>query len=178
MLERTVQSSFIDRMVGAARLDPQVYEEVEHDESATRQAMLVVVMGSLAAGIGSLTGGLDAFAIGLVFAIVGWGVYAYIAYWVGTNLFKGPQTSATWGELLRTLGFASSPRVLLVLMVVPVLGLFVALGVFVWTLFTTVIAIRQALDFDTGRAVATAVVSLIGLVLVSMVIGGLLAATV
>jgi len=177
MLERTVQSSFIDRMVGAARLDPQVYEEVEHDESATRQAMLVVVLGSLAAGIGSLTGGVDAFAIGLVFAIVGWGAYAFIAYWVGTNIFKGPQTSATWGQLLRTLGFASSPRVLLVLLVVPVLGLFVALGVFVWTLFTTVIAIRQALDFDTGRAVATAVVSLIGLVLVSFVIGGLLTAT-
>ena len=176
MLERTVQSSFIDRMVGAARLDPQVYEEVEHDESATRQAMLVVVLGSLAAGIGSLTGGLDAFAINIVFAIVAWAVYAFIAYWVGTNIFKGPQTSATWGELLRTLGFASSPRLLFVLMVIPTVGFFIVLGVVIWTLFTTVIAIRQALDFDTGRAIATAVVSLIGWVLVSSIAIGLIGA--
>ncbi len=176
MLESTAQSSFIDRMVGAARLDPQMYEEVEHDESATRQAMSVVVLGSLASGIGFLYGGLDAFAIGVVFAIVGWAAYAFIAYWVGTHFFKGPQTSATWGELLRTLGFASSPRVLLVLMIIPVVGLFVALGVFVWTLFTTVIAIRQALDFDTGRAIATAVVSWIGFVVVSAVAIGLVGA--
>ena len=178
MLERTAQSSFIDRMVGAARLDPQVYEEVEHDESATRQAMSVVVLGSFAAGIGALTGGLDAFAIGAVLAIVGWAAYAYIAYWVGTNFFKGPQTSATWGELLRTLGFASSPRVLLVLMVIPVFGLFIGLGVFVWMLFTTVVAIRQALDFDTGRAIATAVVSWIGLLVVSFIVLVLLTAAV
>ncbi|MCH8813768.1 MAG: YIP1 family protein [Chloroflexi bacterium] len=173
MLESTAQSSFIDRMVGAARLDPQMYEEVEHDESATRQAMFVVVLGSLASGIGLLNGGLGGFAIGAVFAVASWAAYAFIAYWVGTHIFKGPQTSATWGELLRTLGFASSPRLLFVLMVIPKVGLFIAFGVFVWTLFTTVIAIRQALDFDTGRAVATAIVSLIGLVVVSSIAIGL-----
>lgn len=169
MLEHTAQSSFIDRMVGAARLDPEVYEEIEHDESGTRQALTVVVLGSLASGIGALYGGVEAFAIGIALAVVGWAAYAYIAYWVGTTFFKGPQTSATWGELLRTLGFASSPRVLLVLMVIPVLGLFIGLAVFVWMLLTTVVAIRQALDFDTGRAIATAVVSWVGLLVVSFI---------
>jgi hypothetical protein len=173
MVEQTTQSSFIDRMIGASRLNSEMYEEVEHDESATRQAMAVVVLGSLASGIGFLYGGLDAFVIGVVFAVISWAVYAFIAYFVGTRLFKGPQTSATWGELLRTLGFASSPRVLLVLMIIPVVGVIVYLGVLIWTLFTTVIAIRQALDFDTGRAIATAVVSWIGLLVVSSIAFGL-----
>lgn len=168
------QTSFIDRMIGAARLDAATYEEVERDEQATVQAMSVVLMGAVAAGIGSLSGGIVGLVAGAILAVVGWAVYAGVAYWVGTTLFKGEQTSATWGELLRTLGFASSPRLLLVLMVVPVLGLIVALAVLVWMLFTTVVAIRQALDFDTGRAIGTAVVSWVVLLVVSMVFAALI----
>ena len=158
MIEATRQASIIDRMIRAARLEPQLYEEVEHDQSATGQALLVVVLGSIAAGIGALSGGIGGLIVGIIAALVGWAVYAFIAYWVGTHIFKGPHTSATWGELLRTLGFA---KVLLVLMVIPVVGLIIGLAVFVWTLVATVIALRQALDFDTGRAIATAVVSLL-----------------
>ena len=170
MLEATGQQSIIDRMIRAARLDPQLYEEVEHDRSATSQALLVVVLGAIAAGIGALSGGIAGLVVGVVASLVGWVVYAFIAYWVGTNIFKGPHTEATWGQLLRTLGFANSPRILLVLVVIPVVGIFVGLAVFVWLLFTTVIAIRQALDFDTWRAIATAVVSLLAQVLIYSVV--------
>jgi hypothetical protein len=134
---------------------------VEHDRSATGQAMLVVVLGAIAGGIGALSGGIAGLVVGVIASLVGWAVYAFIAYWVGTNIFKGPQTEATWGQLLRTLGFANSPRVLMVLVIIPVVGIIVGLAVFIWMLFTTVIAIRQALDFDTGRAIGTAVVSLL-----------------
>jgi hypothetical protein len=161
MLEATGQKSIIDRMIRAARLEPQVYEEVEHDRSATGQAMLVVVLGAIAGGIGALSGGIAGLVVGVIASLVGWAVYAFIAYWVGTNIFKGPQTEATWGQLLRTLGFANSPRVLMVLVIIPVVGIIVGLAVFIWMLFTTVVAIRQALDFDTGRAIGTAVVSLL-----------------
>ena len=161
MLEATGEKSIIDRMIRAARLEPQLYEEVEHDQSATGQAMLVVVLGAIAGGIGALSGGIAGLVVGVIASLVGWAAYAFIAYWVGTNIFKGPQTEATWGQLLRTLGFANSPRVLLVLVIIPVVGIFVGLAVFIWMLFTTVVAIRQALDCDTGRAIATAVVSLL-----------------
>lgn len=173
MVEAAGRSSIVDRMIRAARLEPQVYEEVEHDQSATGQAMLVVVLGAIAAGIGALYGGIIALIVGIVAALIGWAIYAFMAYWVGTNIFKGPQTSATWGELLRTLGFASSPRVLLVFAVIPAVGFFLGLVVFVWTLITTVIAIRQALDFDTGRAIATAVVSWLALLLVYVIVGAI-----
>ncbi len=170
MLEAVGQKSIIDRMIRAARLEPQLYEEVEHDQSATGQAMLVVVLGAIAGGIGALSGGIAGLAVGVVASLVGWAVYAFIAYWVGTNIFKGPHTEATWGQLLRTLGFANSPRVLMILVVVPVVGIFVGLAVFIWLLFTTVIAIRQALDFDTWRAIATAVVSLLAQVVIYSVV--------
>jgi hypothetical protein len=170
MLEATGQKSIIDRMIRAARLDPQVYEEVEHDRSATGQAILVVVLGAIAGGIGALSGGIAGLVVGVVASLVGWAVYAFIAYWVGTNIFKGPHTEATWGQLLRTLGFANSPRVLMVLVIIPVVGIIVGLAVFIWLLFTTVIAIRQALDFDTWRAIATAVVSLLAQVVIYSVV--------
>ena len=170
MLEATGQQSIIDRMIRAARLEPQLYEEVEHDQSATGQAMLVVVLGAIAGGIGALSGGIAGLVVGVVASLVGWAVYAFIAYWVGTNIFKGPHTEATWGQLLRTLGFANSPRVLMVLVVIPVVGIIVGLAVFIWLLLTTVIAIRQALDFDTWRAIATAVVSLLAQVVIYSVV--------
>ncbi len=175
MLEATGQKSIIDRMIRAARLEPQVYEEVEHDQSATGQAMLVVVLGAIAGGIGALSGGIAGLVVGVVASLVGWAVYAFIAYWVGTNIFKGPETSADWGELLRTLGFANSPRVLMILVIIPVVGIFVGLAVFIWLLFTTVIAIRQALDFDTWRAIGTAVVSLLAQVVIYAVVFALVA---
>ncbi len=174
-MEATRESSLVDRMIRAAMLDEQLYEEVEHDQSATRQAMLVVVLGAVAAGIGALYGGLRALVVGITTALVGWAIYAFVAYWVGTHIFHGPHTSATGGELLRTLGFANSPRVLLVLLIIPVVGLFIALAVFIWTLITTVIAIRQALDFTTGRAIATAVVSWLALLLVALVLTAMVA---
>ena len=174
MIEATSQASIIDRMIRAARLEPQLYEEVEHDRSATTQALLVVALGAVAAGIGALSGGLDAFLAGIVIALVGWAVYAYVAFWVGTNLFKGPHTEATWGQLLRTLGFASSPRVLLILGIIPVVGGLIWLAVFVWWVTATVIAIRQALDFDTGRAIVTAVVSVVPTAVVLIVVASIL----
>jgi membrane protein implicated in regulation of membrane protease activity len=173
MVTTTGQGSMIDRMIRAAKLDPQVYEEVEHDQSATSQAMMVVVLGVIAAGIGALSGGLNAFFATFVIALVGWAVYAYVAYWVGTTFFKVPETSADWGELLRTLGFASSPRVLLFLGIIPVVGDLIWPVVFIWWVIATVIAVRQALDFDTWRAIGTAVVSVVPTLVVLSVVAAL-----
>jgi len=151
--------SILGRMVRAARLEEAVYEEVEHDRDATRQAALVVVGTSLAAGIGS---GFAFGIAGLVFitlvSLIAWALYAYITYLVGTRIFAGPETSADWGELARTLGFASAPKALLIVGIVPVVGALVATIVSIWVLITTVVALRAALDFSTGRAIGTAIV--------------------
>ena len=153
-------SSIVSRMIRAARLEPSLYEEVEHDRDATRQAAFVVVGTSLATGIG---GGIAVGQpVGLVlftgFSLVGWALFAWLTYFIGTRWLAGPETEADWGELARALGFASAPRALLIFGVVPALAVAVAVVVSIWVLFTTVIAIRQALDFSTGRAIATAII--------------------
>jgi len=162
----------VDRMIGAALLQGDVYEEVEHDPEATAQAALVVVLGAVAAGLGVLDESVVAFLVGIVAALIGWALYAYVAYWVGTRWFRSPQTEADWGQLLRTLGFATTPRVLLVLGIVPGIGALLGLIVLIWVLVTTVVAIRHALDLEeTWPAIATAVISWLALVVGSLAIG-------
>ncbi len=148
------ERSLLDRMRGAAFLDIATYEEVEHDESLTRQAALVVVIVAIARGIGGLNEGTQGIFVGIVLALLGWLLWAGITYLIGDKLLGG---TATWGELLRTLGYAQSPGVLLVIGFVPLFGWLVALIVPFWLLVTGIVAIRQALDFSTGKAVLTAV---------------------
>jgi hypothetical protein len=151
-------SGFVDRMVRAAKLDASLYEEVEADESALAQAMGVVALHSIAAGIGSAKlGGFSGAIGGILVAFVGWFLWSYITYLVGTKLLPESQTQASYGQLLRCLGFAAAPGLLLVLGFIPLLGWLVDVLVFFWLLAAMVVAIRQALDYSgTGRAVAVA----------------------
>ena len=147
-------ATFTGRMLRAAKLDVNLYEEVEADTGGTPQAMAVVVLGSVAAGVGAGGGGLGAMLMVVVAALIGWFVLAYLTYWIGTRLLPEPQTSATHGELLRTIGFANSPSILRALGVIPGLRDIVFLVTGIWVLVATVIAVRQALDYrGTLRAV-------------------------
>jgi hypothetical protein len=154
----TMRRSFTDRMIAAAKLDISVYEEVEADTDATMQAAGVVMIGAIASAIGGIGNGVAGVIGGLFGAIIAWLIWAGVTYLIGDKLLGG---TATWGELLRTLGFAQAPRVLIVLAFVPVLGVLLAMVVAVWVLVASIIAIRQALDFSTGRAVATALLGFI-----------------
>jgi hypothetical protein len=147
-------ANFQDRIIRAARLDAKLYEEVEADREATGQAMAVVVMSGVAAGIGTLgTGGLFGVVGGTLLAIGGWFVWAFLTYFIGTRLFSEPQTKADLGELLRTIGFASAPGLFRVFGFVPGLGPLIFMAAGIWMLVAMVIAVRQALDYtSTSRA--------------------------
>ena len=164
-----------DRMIRAARLDVGLYEEVEADQSATGQAMAVVVLSSVAAGVATIaTRGIGGIVLGTVGALVGWVVWAYLTYLIGTRLLPEPQTKADVGELLRTLGFASSPGVIRVVGIVPALTMLSFLVAAVWMLVTMVVAVRQALDYtSTGRAIGVCV---IGFLVQAVILALLLAA--
>ncbi|MFQ5814499.1 MAG: YIP1 family protein [Anaerolineae bacterium] len=169
----------IERMIGAARLQASVYEEVEADRSATGQAMLVVVIVALATGIGTLSvAGVGGLFVGIITALVGWAIWAWITYFVGTTLFRTAETKANWGELARSLGFAQSPGVLRVFGLIPGIGPVIFFGASVWQLVAMVVAIRQALDYtSTWRAVGVALVGFIPYVLLSTLLGLLLGAS-
>jgi hypothetical protein len=154
----TVRRSFTDRLIGAARLEIDVYEEVEHDTDATTQAAGVVALVAAASAIGGLQHGAQGVVTAVLVSILGWLLWAGITYVIGDKLLGG---TATWGELLRTLGFAQAPGILLMLAVIPALDWVLLPFVGIWMLFTGVVAIRQALDFGTGRAIATALLGLV-----------------
>ncbi len=172
--------TLVERAIGAAMLDVPTYEEVEADRSATGQAAAVVGVAAVASAIGASGQGTSGVIGGLFSAFVGWAIAAALAYFVGTRFFGG---TADWGELLRTLGFAQAPRVLSVVGVIPGLGWVVLTVVSIWVLVTQVVAIRQALDVDTGKAILVAVISTVimwalivipALVFGALVLGGLM----
>jgi len=177
MLEVKMQI-YLDRIVRAAKLDVNLYEEVEADKGAMSQAMGVVVLSSIAAGIGSIGQiGIKGVIIGTITALIAWYVWAYITYFIGTKILPEPQTKADHGELLRTIGFSSSPGLLRILAIIPGIGGIIFMITSVWMLVAMVIAVRQALDYQsTLRAVGVCiigwVIQAIILTILFMVLGG------
>ena len=159
--------SMIGRMIRASRLDVHIFEEVEADTSATRQALSVVALVALATGIASLgTTGLIGLFVGVVSAIVGWALWAWILHLIGTKIMPSHSTHADWGQLARTLGFAQSPGILRVLGLVPVVGNIIFAVASIWMLVAMVVAVRQALDYtSTWRAIAVVLIGFIPYVL-------------
>jgi hypothetical protein len=142
-------------MMGAAFLNVDTFEEVEHDENATGQAALVVAMVAVAAAIGASGQG-PFLALGAaVGALVAWVVWAGVTFLVGTKAFDG---TATWGELLRTLGFAQAPGLLWLFGFFPLVGWILNLILPLWIAVAGFIAIRQALDFGNGKTFLTILV--------------------
>lgn len=158
-------ASFVERMVGAAKLNVNTYEEVEADKGATGQALAVVVLSSIAGGIGaaSFKGGVAWSVLGVivytVIDLIGWVIWAFLSFIIGTKLLPEPETKSDMGELLRTTGFSTSPGIFKILGVIPYLGALIRLAVWIWMLVTFVVAIRQALDYkSTGRAIGVALI--------------------
>jgi hypothetical protein len=151
---------FIRRVVGAAALSANTYEEVEADRGATAQALLVVLLASAAAGIGARGASgavptLRFFAIASALSILGWAIFATLTFEIGSRLLAARETQTDIGELLRTLGFAAAPGLLQIFAIFggPVTWIF-GLAI-LWSLAASVVAVRQALDYDsTARAVA------------------------
>ena len=175
------KSSFQDRIIRAAKLDSNLYEEVEADKGALWQAMMVVVFSSIAAGIGIglKTGGFSGINTGTMASLISWYVWAYLTYFIGTKFLPEPQTQADLGELLRTIGFSSSPGLLRVFYFIPGVGVLVYLISSLWMLVAMIIAVRQALDYNsTLRAVGVCVIGYViqifVLVLIVSIFGGAL----
>jgi hypothetical protein len=177
-------ATFLERAIGAARLDVATYEEVEADPGALGQAMTVVALASISAGIGSslAADGHGASVIGgVLFNLIGWFVWAFITYLVGTRILPTPETQADLGQLLRTTGFSATPGVLGILGGIPLIGGLVLFVAWLWQLAAMVVAVRQALDYSsTGRAIGVCLIGfaaylLVAIVLAGVVMGGLMA---
>lgn len=153
-------------MWGAARLHADTYEEVEADKSSIGQATLLVAAACAAAASGAVmrggNGGDSAVALAVQASVSGllpavlWLGGSVFAYMVGATFFRGPETETDFSEVLRTTGFAFTPGLLLAGSALPgMAGLWVFYAAWLWIVVAGVIAIRQALDFTTLRAIGT-----------------------
>jgi hypothetical protein len=172
-------NQFVDRMIRASKLDAHLYEEVEADKGAMGQAMAVVVLSSLAGGIGFMqVAGPMGMVIGTIGSLLGWYVWAFLTYLIGTKLLPESQTRTDHGELLRTIGFSSAPGIIRILGIIPGITNFVHLVAGVWMLLAMVIAVRQALDYQsTYRAIGVCtigwIVQAVLLLAMVMLMGGM-----
>ena len=140
---------FFSRVFRAIKIDIDLYEEVEKDKSATLQAGIVVVLSSLAAGVGALQMGASNFLIAPILSLLSWYVWAYVIYFVGVKLFGGANTKSNHGELLRTIGFSSAPGLIRIFGVTPDLMTVTFIGSAFWMLACMVVAVKSALDYDS-----------------------------
>ena len=154
-----MNSVFVDRIIRACKLDITLYEEVEADKSATFQAALVVVLSSLAAGVGAISLGSYNFIMPAILSLISWYIWAYLIYLIGAKLFPEPTTKSDHGELLRTIGFSSAPGLVRVFGFTPELMSITFIGSGIWMLIAMIIAVRQALDYQsTWRAIGVVVI--------------------
>ena len=140
---------FLNRVYRAIKIEIELYEEVEKDRNATIQAGMVVVLSSLAAGVGALQMGMSNFLLAPVMSLLSWYVWAYVIYFVGVKMFSGPKTKSSHGELLRTIGFSSAPGLIRVFGVTPDLMTVTFIGSAFWMLACMVVAVKSALDYES-----------------------------
>ena len=180
--------SLINNMIRAAKLDVDFFNAVEHDESKNTEALIVVIIAAIAMAINNGISGilallLGSFAgvkvmgplsvivnvgVGLITVVVGYYLWSYLTYFIGTRLFGG---EAEPGEVLRTFGYAYSPQVLAILGFIPCLGWLIALAAGIWSLVAGIVAIREAMDFDTTKALLTAGIAWLIVFILNLIVG-------
>ncbi|HEY93750.1 MAG TPA: hypothetical protein G4O15_02270, partial [Dehalococcoidia bacterium] len=156
------------RMFRATKLDTSLYEEIKFDTTANRQAFLVVIMVSLATGVGAGIAGIFQWAeewsiwlllVAVVSSIVSWILLSFLTYLVVTKLSKRGQAPVTFKTILRTISFSTSPLLLGFFLFLPILGPYLCFVALIWTLIAEVVAIRQVIGFSTARAIINCFIS-------------------
>ncbi len=164
-------AQIVDRMIRAAKLDPTLFEEVARDESTMGEALTVVVIVSVASGIGMSLAGPFGLIGGAISALISWFIWAWLAFFVGTVMVPDSGTNTDLTSVLRVTGYASAPGVIGVLGFIPLFGGLAALVASLWMLAAFVVAIKVVMNFETtGKAVLVCIIGW----LVKLAIGGLL----
>lgn len=166
-------ASFGERVVGAMSLKASTFQEIEQDPAAMGQAVGVIVLAAVSAGIGNLFyGGLTGIVAGVVTSLIAYGVWAVVVWLIGTKVMPDPATKADFPETFRTIGFAAAPGIFGIITVIPILGWLIMAVIWVWQIAAMVIAVREVLDYtDTVKAVIVVVIGFVAQLIVAALIG-------
>ena len=159
-----IWNKLLNHMIRASKMDSSLYEEMETDDDALGQAVMIALLASAATGVGMALAGVIGGAgllwpvwglfSGFIASLAGWVAWVLITYFLGSTFLKGHE-KVSLAELGRTLGFANSPGTLRILAFIPLLGWLVILLTGIWTLASGIVAVRQSLEFPSARAAAT-----------------------
>ena len=178
MNQSVLTQSIVERSMGVVQLDDATYEAIEHDNSATTQAAIVVVIVGLATGIGGICDGVENVVLGPIGQLIGWAIISALIYFVGTKLIPAGSTEADLGQVLRLMGYASVPGLANIFGFIPYLGALIAFIAAIWGLVCTIKGIRHALEMSLGRAIVTGIIaSLIAAIPLAIIGVGVWAAT-
>ena len=173
-------STMINRVVKAAMLDTEFYKEAEADTTLTQEALMVVILVSVAGAVGSFIGGLIggnigsallALVVSVITGVATYYIWAYVTFFVGTQLFNA---TADAGELLRVLGYASGPRALSILSFIPCVGGLATLVGGIWSLVAGFIGVKEALDLDTTKTLITVVIGWVIVAVITLAISAVM----
>jgi len=164
--------TFGDRVVGAMKLDPNAFEDVERDPTAIGQSVGVIVLAAVAAGIGNVfRGGLTGIVYGACLSVVGFLVWSLIVWVIGTKVMPEPATKADYPETFRVLGFSAAPGLASVDTIIPILGYLLMLLIWLWQIAAMIIAVKAVLDYSTlGKAIIVVVIGWIVNFVLTMII--------
>jgi len=151
------------RMIGAMKADVKTLTEIEADPSAMGQAVTVIVIAGIASLVGDLfRAGVTAGVMALIASLLGYALFSFLVFLIGTKLMPEPATKADFSEAFRVIGFAASPGVFNVLAIIPILGPLIRFLVGIWSLVIAVVAVREVLDYsNTGRAIIVCLIAVV-----------------
>jgi hypothetical protein len=155
--------TFGDRILGAMKLDPHTFEDIERDPTAMGQAFGVIALAAVSLGIGNVWyGGITGIVVSVFTSLIGYGFWALVVWLVGTKLMPDPATKAEFPEAFRVIAFAAAPGVLGVITIIPLLGWLLMVLLWLWSIAAMVIAVKQVLDYtDTFKAVIVVIIGFV-----------------
>lgn len=161
----------VQRMIRAARLDPDLFYVLERDRGANGQSFLVVLIVAACTLLGTfLPGLLSLFGVNIGGAALGGWVFLRALFDISVTMLGGwifwTAVAAVVGTkfggrgdfegVMRAVAFAYAPGVLYLFGFLPLLGQWLRLAVGIWIIIGMIVAVREAQHFDTGKAVMTA----------------------
>ncbi|MGI9252966.1 MAG: YIP1 family protein [Thermomicrobiales bacterium] len=161
--------SLVDRMIGVTKLDNATLSSIRLDVDATSQALIVVALAAVAAGIGAIGHDQPGIIWQIIKAIGGWAIFSVIAFFIGT-LFTSRSQRVTLGQVLRLIGFAQAPKIIGALAVIPLVGWIAGFAAAIWFLVVAIAALREAFGVSTGVATIIGVLSLAAVFVVNVVV--------
>ena len=164
--------ALFQRMLRAARMDAQLFEEIVSDPTLQGQSVWVVAIFAMATAFGTFTliSG-TAVNIGLLTTMIGWYIWAFSVFYIGTRILKGDSAPPDRKTIMRVMAFACAPGIFRLLGLIPKTTTLVFIVTSLWMLATAVFGLKKVFpQRSTFKISVVTVVTWIGATLFQFIL--------